>query len=252
MKIYILQSVLYKNSYFNFTFSKYTFTDFNTFVKYKMISNSALSDFLIKKSTSRGSFIDKIKISYRPYICPFNELLELIPKEKNIFDIGCGSGMFLSLAAEYCYPSAIGGVEINDRLVQNAIDIIETSGYQGNIFLQKYDGNILPEEIREYDYIFMIDVLHHIPVIQHEAFLSALFSKMKNGARLILKDINAARPLLTLCNKMHDLILSGEIGNEISLEKCKLILSKAGFTIIHDTQKRMLWYPHYTIITEKK
>lgn len=73
---------------------------------------------------------------------------------------------------------------------------------------------------------------------------------MKPGAQLIIKDINAANPLV-LFNKIHDLVFAGEIGNEMSFARLKEFLINKGFTIQSSTKKTMYVYPHFTIVAEK-
>ena len=51
----------------------------------------------------------KYKQMLRPYICPFHILIELIPPEANILDVGCGAGLFiLALARLGRIQSAVG------------------------------------------------------------------------------------------------------------------------------------------------
>ncbi|WP_028982197.1 class I SAM-dependent methyltransferase [Sporocytophaga myxococcoides] len=213
-----------------------------------MYSNKELSQKL-KANLPRTNFIDTLKIAYRPYICPFDELLMLIEKDKKVFDIGCGSGMFLTLVAEYNSPSKIGGIEIAEGLVKNAIDLLKP--YKVPFFISKFDGINLPEEIREYDYIFLIDVFHHVPKANQREFVKRIYNMMKPGAKLIFKDIDASKKVLVLFNKLHDLVLSKEIGNEIGAAEAKSLLETNGFKIKSSKYIRTLWYPHYLIISEK-
>ncbi|MBO9700725.1 MAG: class I SAM-dependent methyltransferase [Sporocytophaga sp.] len=213
-----------------------------------MYSNKELSQKL-KANLPQTNFIDTLKIAYRPYICPFDELLMLIEKEKKVFDIGCGSGMFLTLVAEYNAPAKIGGIEIAEGLVKNAIDLLKP--YNVPFFLSKFDGINLPEEIREYDYIFLIDVFHHVPKENQKEFVRRIYDIMKPGAKLIFKDIDASQKILVLFNKLHDLVLSKEIGNEIGAAEAQNLLERNGLKIQSSKYIRTLWYPHYLIICEK-
>ena len=85
--------------------------------------NKNLVHHLKNKHVPEPGIISRLKISYRPYICPFKELLEDLPEGQKVFDIGCGSGMFLSLVAEFRNPKAIAGIEIDQKLINNANQI---------------------------------------------------------------------------------------------------------------------------------
>ncbi|MGZ8559562.1 MAG: class I SAM-dependent methyltransferase, partial [Chitinophagaceae bacterium] len=102
----------------------------------------------------------------------------------------------------------------------------------------------------ELDLIFLNDVLHHVPKNNQHDFLKNLVAIMKPGARLIIKDINK-ESLLVYCNKMHDLVFAGEIGNELKFEQTRSWLEALGLKVLEHTKKRMYVYPHYTIIAKK-
>lgn len=59
----------------------------------EMISQTSILKYLKTKSNNLG-FIDKLKVVYRPLICPFDKLLNYIENNDSVFDIGCGSGQF--------------------------------------------------------------------------------------------------------------------------------------------------------------
>lgn len=213
------------------------------------MTNSDIIKFLTSKIVNAG-FIDKLKIKYRPLICPFIDLINYAKNEKSVFDIGCGSGQFCSLIAKYTGVSKIMGIEINKRLVNNANQVNEEFRATKLLKFEVFDGKNIPDEINEYDLIYMIDIYHHIPPAEQEGFMSQLYKKMKPRAKLIFKDINAGSPLV-ICNKMHDLFFSKEIGNEIPFNKGKEMLTKIGFKINSSFQKTVFVYPHFLIICEK-
>ncbi|MEQ8907711.1 MAG: class I SAM-dependent methyltransferase [Vicingaceae bacterium] len=213
------------------------------------MNNQQLVDFLKNQNKEGASFLDKIKIAYRPLVCPFKELLEMLPEKASVFDIGCGSGMFLSLVKEFRNPIQLAGIEITPQLIDNAKKVLDSQNT--NTKLEVFDGKKIPDFVSEFDFIFMIDVFHHIPKGQQWAFLDQLFDKMKNGAKLIFKDIEGSHPL-KYWNKVHDSLLAGEIGHEVSSKKVKQYIEpKTNLSILHFSKKRMLLYPHYTFVIEK-
>ncbi|MCW1949532.1 MAG: class I SAM-dependent methyltransferase [Candidatus Shapirobacteria bacterium] len=215
------------------------------------LSNKKLSRFMLTKVPARANFLDKLKIAYRPYICPFGELLEMLPAQAAVFDIGCGSGMFLSLVAEFKDPRLLGGIEISQSLIDNAFSLLDNTNQNESPFLHVFDGLILPHEIYRFDYIFLIDVLHHVPPKNQWKFLQNIYAGMQPGAKLILKDINAENFILSKFNKLHDFIFAGQAGHELAMTEVKNALEKLGFKIISTQQKRIFFYPHYTLVCKK-
>ena len=198
--------------------------------------------------TARG--LDKLKIGYRPYICPFQDLLPLAIPGERVYDVGCGSGQFALLLAKYSSPSWIGGAEINPKLVRNATELFANARVTADHVFEVYDGQTFPESLSTADSVFLIDVFHHVPPKAQKAFLESLYRSMRPGAKLVVKDIDAASVLVYL-NKLHDLLLSGEIGAEQRADTMLGMLETCGFKVEQQTYRRMLWYPHFTLLLRR-
>lgn len=214
-----------------------------------MVTTKDLITFLKKKNVNSG-FIDQLKVHYRPLISPFDELINSLSYSESIFDIGCGSGQLALLLAEFTKAKRIGGIEINETLVANASALLKEYRDKIEISFQVYDGKAIPDIIEDYSFILLIDVLHHIPKDFQINFLEKIFNKMKVGSQLIIKDINASSPFVFF-NKLHDLIFSQEIGNELKLNKLINEVNKIGFKVIQSSNKQLYVYPHYTLVLEK-
>jgi len=213
-----------------------------------MVSSSELLDFLKSGEGANLKGLNRLKTVYRPYICPFDQILNLIPPESKVFDIGCGSGSLLSLIDHFCKPEKLGGIEIDDVLVENAKLLLSSSPVPVSVY--KYDGITIPEEIKEYDIITMIDVFHHVPKSIQITFFDQLYQKMSKGSVLIYKDIDA-ESVFVYANKLHDMVLAGEIGNEWKAKDVAANLKKSGFACSGIIYKHMIFYPHYTIVATK-
>ncbi|MFZ1529282.1 MAG: class I SAM-dependent methyltransferase [Ferruginibacter sp.] len=212
------------------------------------LSNEEIISFLKQNYQSAG-FIDGLKIKYRSLICPFTDLIPLVQPGHVVGDVGCGSGQFLLLLNHFAQPAKVYGIEVSRRLIDNANKLFHKmpeDKYGFDIF----DGIHFPENLRQMDIIFLVDVLHHVPSKNLEAFMGNLITVMKPGARLVLKDIDRSNPLVYF-NKLHDMIFAGEIGNEISRDDASLLLKNNGLAIIEESKRTMYVYPHYTIIAKK-
>jgi 2-polyprenyl-3-methyl-5-hydroxy-6-metoxy-1,4-benzoquinol methylase len=121
---------------------------------------------------------------------------------------------------------------------------------QKKLHLAVYDGINLPQELYEMDIIFLIDVLHHVPRNNQILFLNRLAAMMKPGAILVIKDIDAANPLV-IFNKMHDLIISGEIGHELKSTETARQLAENHLDILGLEKTTTYVYPHYTVVAKK-
>jgi len=214
-----------------------------------MVSNKEIVAFLKSKSAGAG-FIDTLKIRYRPLICPFGPLFEFVQPGDRVCDIGCGSGQFALLLNRFTPVKEILGLEISERLVNNAQQLFAAEKDSKPHRFEVYDGKTFPDRLKEYDLLFLVDVLHHVPPAAQQDFLEAVFAKMRPGARFILKDIDGASPFVVF-NKLHDMVFSGEIGKERSLRKAAEMASRAGFKITSTFKRLSAVYPHYFLALEK-
>ncbi len=212
------------------------------------LSSKELSIYL-SNAHNNASKLDKLKIIYRPYICPFEELIADCKDSKTILDIGCGSGQFLLLLSKFTDAIKLGGIEISPTLVNNAKDLLTTQS-KTEFQIEIYDGITIPDFVYEFDTLTLIDVFHHIKREKQKSFVEELYKKMRHGSKLIFKDIDASHPLLFM-SKLHDLLLAGEVVNMISISNAEKMLAETGFDIVSSSKKLMIWYPHYTIICIK-
>ncbi len=217
--------------------------------KIKTPVNNDIIHFLEDQDFTTGP-IDRLKIKYRCLICPFISLIQKVNYGDKVGDVGCGNGQLLVLLSEFAHPSYSFGIEIKERLIKNARLLFRKSGHDRYKF-ELYDGEHFPDEIGDMDIIFLVDVLHHVPQKKQVDFLKNLSKKIKPGARLVLKDIDRASPFV-IFNKLHDLIFSGEIGNEISADSALNLLKENGFDIVEQEKRLMYVYPHYTLVAQKR
>jgi 2-polyprenyl-3-methyl-5-hydroxy-6-metoxy-1,4-benzoquinol methylase len=213
-----------------------------------VVSNKNLLSYL-KSVNFNSGFVDRLKVYYRPLVCPFTDLIGLVKPGEKVGDVGCGSGQFCLLLAEFAKPSFVYGIEISDRLVSNANQLFSKHAKVAYRF-EGFNGVEFPAAISDLDILFLNDVLHHVPKPAQHQFMKDLIKQMKPGARLVLKDINGSSPFV-YCNKLHDLIFAGEIGNELPASKAQKWLNDEGLEIIEFTKKQMYVYPHYTIVAKK-
>jgi cyclopropane fatty-acyl-phospholipid synthase-like methyltransferase len=217
--------------------------------KRKPISNAQIVDFL-STTTANATFLQKLKIKYRPFVCPFDELLAYATSGDSVYDIGCGSGQFCALVAKFTDVKRIGGIEIDASLVANAKKINSQLSRDKKLSFSIFDGVTIPSDIKKYDLIYMIDVYHHIPKRTRNDFMKQLYKKMKPGAKLMFKDIDGGSPFVA-CNKVHDLIFAQELSHEIGFKKASHLLESLGFTILEARKKRIFVYPHYFLLVQK-
>lgn len=193
--------------------------------------------------------IARLKVIYRPFICPLGDLLLLVRPGERIADIGCGGGQFALLAATLRSPRSVLGLEIDPALVSLAQGTFLRAAVTLPHSFSVYSGDDFPIELEQCDRIFLIDVLHHVPPDRQFAFVEKLRARLRPGAYLVLKDIDAASPLVHF-NRLHDALLGGGRGHELEADSVAALADRLRLRLVTLHRRRLWWYSHYTAILQ--
>lgn len=199
----------------------------------------------LKLPSQRMSGLTAIKTRYRPFICPLDLVLAKIPQGARLYDIGCGTGALLYLALKLRSAQVAHGYDISSEAVKAAAAFaMPPDVFQVN----HLHPEATPPDLHGYDTVTMIDVLHHIPPQLQDNFLRKTIASMDSGARLIIKDIEAAKIFGAWMNQLHDLLLAKEWVHQRRSQDIVKVLQSTGATVSQPVLRWTLWYPHFQIV----
>ena len=115
-----------------------------------------------------------------------------ITKTSKILEVGFGNGSFLGFLNRKQINSE--GVESNKRLVNAALS--------GNFCA--YNSIFEIDKSKKYNFIFLFDVIEHIPANQIEDFLSSLCNHLEEFGKIFMRFPNGSSPL-GLANQHGDI-----------------------------------------------
>ena len=177
---------------------------------------------------------------FRKYILPLNEIIVNIPLNSNILDVGCGDNLIAQKINLKKFKSYTG-FDINIKKEINS----------KNYRIFKSDWEKMLGQIKNYDVILIIDIMHHIKKNLQEKLIQTTLSNMKKDSILIFKDISNRNIFFSTMNWLHDFVYNFQIINYYSSKKITDILKKDKFSYQH-FYKRILWYDHEFIVIRKK
>ncbi|GHT44538.1 hypothetical protein FACS189454_02260 [Planctomycetales bacterium] len=186
----------------------------------------------------------------RPKICPFYELLPLIPAGSRVLDVGCGSGLWAGLMVQTGRASFVHGFDASRKAIAVAKRMREhlPEETQAHLFFEYrsvLDG--LPDG--QFDAVSMIDVLHHIPPKAQEKAVDAVLTRVKPGGLFLYKDM-ASKPFFCgLMNRLHDLASAKEWIHYCPISRVEAAVKIGGggqyaWTLEKSGKKRLYWYQH--------
>lgn len=187
---------------------------------------------------------------YRPFICPFGELLSLVPPGSSVLDVGCGGGLWLALLRETGRLARGVGFDSSRRAIELARTISPSARFAGT----PLEFHHLPAEDPwppgEFDVVSIVDVLHHVPRNVAPALFKLAMERVKPGGILLYKDIYPGS-WRSVCNRMHDLALARQWINLVPTARVIGWAQDAGFRLRSTREINTWWYGHVLCVFEK-
>lgn len=183
---------------------------------------------------------------WRPYICPFHELLQLVPVGSQQLDVGCGTGLFLSLLAVTGRIESGAGFDPSGHAIaiaQGTAEQLLRRGYTSRLkFTTASVTDAWPNE--RYDVISIIDVMHHLPPGAQRKLITEAASHLRPGGLLLYKDM-VRRPLWRAwTNRIHDLLVARQWIRYVPIEVVEAQAREAGLEMIAAKAINVFWYGH--------
>jgi len=132
----------------------------------------------------------------------FTEIVERVPREGKIYDLGCGYGYLSHLLAMQSFDRQVIGLDYDDEKIQVAVNSHYLAGN-----LEFAQANLCPPTPQRGDHAseptkwvypfdhedgvdcFIIkDVLHYFPAVEQEALLKRCGEKLNAGGTIIIRD----------------------------------------------------------------
>ena len=195
----------------------------------------------------------RLLASLRTYICPMQPLLNTVPNNATVFDIGCGSGLFLFLLVAHKQVVEAIGTDLNVKALQSAkaaITQLTANNPKTTVnFIKTNDTNEWPETC--FSVVSMIDVMHHISPKEQRAVFEKATQRICPGGYLLYKDMCQKPFWKASANRLHDLILAGQWINYVPIEKIKKWGCSLGLELVEESYYSRFFYGHEQLLFKK-
>lgn len=127
----------------------------------------------------------RLHTAIRAWTAPLEAVLERVPAEGRLLEVGCGHGLFANAAALRHPRLCVLGIDPAPRKIRWAQ---ATVGARGNVRFRCQEL----EEVEEagFDAVAVIDVLYLVARERWPAFLAACRERLRPGGRLLLKEVD--------------------------------------------------------------
>jgi 2-polyprenyl-3-methyl-5-hydroxy-6-metoxy-1,4-benzoquinol methylase len=201
---------------------------------------------MAKKLYRAGHGIRRRMQQLRPFTCPIEVLVSLVPETGSVFDIGCGCGLLLALALR-------SGKEIE------ALGLDISEGALGMAAAMKQNG-LTPEESERlrlhhsagigdwpettFDMVSLIDVMHHVRLDWRRPILDAAIARVKPGGILLYKDMCRRPRWRAVLNWCQDLVVSRQWIRYIPISQVEDVARRAGLVELRSETIYRLGFGH--------
>ncbi len=186
---------------------------------------------------------------WRPYICPFEELLPHFPAGARVLDIGCGGGLLAALVCELRGPARFVGFDSSSDAI--AMARANLGRFAGEPEFHRLDVGE-PWPAGPFDVVSIVDVVHHIPPEHQKSALVQAAGVLEPGGVFIYKDMTRRGLLRPLMNRVHDLALARQWIHYADIGDVKRWLGEAGLELVHESFHARWWYGHELLVFRKR
>jgi len=180
--------------------------------------------------------------AHRPRICPFERVVDAVPAQSSVLDIGCGNGLLLYLLARAGRLREGVGVDIR----QDAIDTGNAAlrGFGIDQASLRAAGEPANWPRQTFDTVAMIDVMHHVPQERQRATLAAACAMVRSSGLLVYKDMARSPAWAAWANRAHDLLLAREWIHYLPIAEVDAAAAGSKMRLVRSESTLLGWYAH--------
>jgi len=183
---------------------------------------------------------------------PFlEEIGQYLPRHGDVLDLGCGFGLFSLFYAITNPGIRIKAVDLDAKRVEAATESATRLGL-ANVTYDASDATEWKTD-QEFDAIYMLDLLHHLPRANVPGFLADVTRLLRPSGILIIKDV-ADRPrykmLFTLL--LDRLLVGMDPIRYWPPSELMFVLRRLGFEVAMHRMNDILPYPHILYVCRRR
>jgi len=189
-----------------------------------------------------GPALPRLLQHHRPRICPFGALLARVPPGASVLDVGCGSGLFLGLAAKTGRLGRGRGFDAAEEPILMARAMQERLNHPDLVFEHRAVQAGMPEG--EHDVVSMIDVLHHVPPADQRSAIVDAAQRVRPGGVFLYKDMCRRPVWRAQMNRLHDLTVAHQWIHYAPVADVERWAGEAGLVLERAEWHARWWYGH--------
>lgn len=191
----------------------------------------------------------------RTLLVPFHKLIDRLPEQGVLLDLGCGHGLFLALAGMDKPGLQLIGLDLSTEKIaaaRKAFGVLNSRASQLAV------ADIANFPAQSVDIISIIDVLYLVPLDQWDHIVTKCYECLRPGGKLLLKEMDRSvtwKFALLYCEEMLAVrILGLTLGQQFTFPcpgEIRCLLERAGFEVQEVPLHRNYLVPHQLWVANK-
>ena len=186
----------------------------------------------------------------RPLICPFGEIISVVPEDATLLDIGCGSGLFIGLLARHRNITLATGFDASSPAIALAQKMRSIHPKADKISFE-HRAVEAPWPDQMFDVVTIIDLFHHLSHADQASTFKNAVNRLKPGGKLIFKDVGRAPAWRAFFSWLHDLVVAREFIHIPHERDIAAWARDNEMTVTTRATYNMWWYGHELWVFEK-
>lgn len=200
---------------------------------------------------SNSSFTRRRIQTLRPYICPLDKIIQNVPANSDILDIGCGAGSLIGMLAKFNSIKSGTGLDIDKKAIEDANKMSENLEKRCEIEFLCEELRIFAQKGKIFSTVLIVDVLHHVSPNKQIDFINLAQSFVRPNGILIFKDMCQKPPWKAFANRLHDLIMAKQWIHYFPIQQVIDHLAQKGFQVINRKDYSNFCYGHEMCVFKK-
>ncbi|MGR3984214.1 MAG: class I SAM-dependent methyltransferase [Gammaproteobacteria bacterium] len=206
---------------------------------------------VLREAFCRAPLKYRLVTRNRIAINPIAPLLAMLPPCGTLLDVGCGSGLLLLCAARRERISRGHGIDRDARALGAAEQAAARMGASAPLSFSLC-ASFAEWPGERFDTVALIDVMHHIPRALQTELLDAAGRRVRDGGRILYKDMCIRPCWRALANRAHDLLVSRQWIHYLPLARVIEWGARNGYAPVHIETYSKWCYGHELLVLDKQ
>ncbi|WP_213232707.1 cyclopropane-fatty-acyl-phospholipid synthase family protein [Caballeronia sp. NK8] len=179
----------------------------------------------------------------RPYVCPYDKLLQFVRDGADMLDVGCGAGSLLAVLAATKKIRRGVGCDVMAPPLESARAAAQRLGAQDMLTFE-HIRSVAHAPEGPFDIVAMIDVLHHVPPPDRRDVFAAAVHRVRPGGIFLYKDMTARPGGRRLAHNIDDYVFTREWVEQVPEGAVEAWARDHQLALVHDEFIPRLIYGH--------